>query len=106
DMARIGYPIIEAAPDGTFVVTKHDGTGGLVNTETITAQLLYEMGDPRLYLTPDLTVDFTSIRLEDDGPNRVRVSGVVGLPATDSYKVSVTVGDGWKASGQLTVPGP
>jgi hypothetical protein len=105
-MAHIGYPIVEAQPDGTFVITKHDGTGGLVNTDTVTAQLLYELGDPQRYLTPDCVANFASIELTQDGDNRVRVSGIEGSAPTDTYKVSIAMGGGWKASGQLTVAGP
>ena len=76
DFARIGYPVVEAKADGTFVVTKHEGTGGLVNVDTVTSQLMYELGDPVNYLGPDCTSDFTTIKLEQDGENRVRVSGV------------------------------
>lgn len=106
DMARIGYPVVEASPDGSFVVTKHDGTGGLVNRQTVTSQLVYEMGDPSRYLTPDCIADFTSIQLEEVGANRVRVSGVRGLPPTDTFKVSISYQDGYKVAGQLTVSGP
>jgi len=106
DMARIGYPIVEANPDGSFVVTKHEGTGGLVNRGTVTSQLVYEMGDPARYLTPDCIADFTSIQLADAGPDRVHVSGVRGLPPTDTYKVSISYQDGYKMVGQLTVAGP
>src|SRR6202022_4053156 len=70
DMANIGYPIVEASADGSFVVTKHDGTGGLVDVDTVTAQLLYEIGDPSRYLTPDVTADFTTVSLRPDGPPR------------------------------------
>ncbi|MDP1561927.1 MAG: acyclic terpene utilization AtuA family protein [Pirellulaceae bacterium] len=106
DLARIGYPIVEAEPSGRFVVTKHDGTGGLVNRQTVTSQLIYEMGDPARYLTPDCIADFSSIQLQDAGPNRVEVSGVRGLPATDTYKVSISFQDGYKLVGQLTIAGP
>ena len=106
NMARIGYPVVEAHADGQFVGTKHEGTGGLVDLRTVTSQLVYEMGDPARYLTPDCIADFTSIRLEDDGPQRVRVSGVKGLPPTDTYKVSISFQDGYKLLGQLTVAGP
>ncbi len=106
DMAKIGYPIVEASPDGSFVVTKHDGTGGLVNRQTVTSQLVYEMGDPSRYLTPDCIADFTSIALEDAGKDRVKVSGVRGLPPTDTFKVSISYQDGYKIVGQLTVAGP
>jgi Acyclic terpene utilisation family protein AtuA len=106
DMARIGYPVIEAASDGSFVVTKHEGTGGLVTRETITSQLVYEMGDPTRYITPDCIADFTSIQLKPDGPHRVRVSGVRGAPPTSTYKVSIAYENGFKIVGQLTVAGP
>src|SRR5262245_11464202 len=76
DMARIGYPIVEARADGTFAITKHAGTGGVVNESAIAHQLAYEMGDPRAYLGPDVSADFTSFRMERDGKDRVRVLGV------------------------------
>jgi hypothetical protein len=106
DFVRIGYPVIEASPDGTFVVTKHDGTGGLVNRNTVISQLLYEMGDPKRYLGPDCTADFTSARIEEVGPDRVRLSGIQGGPPTDTYKVSLSYHNGYKATGQLTISGP
>ncbi|PIE21922.1 MAG: ATPase [Planctomycetota bacterium] len=106
DLARVGYPIVEAEASGDFVVTKHEGTGGLVDLQVVTSQLVYEMGDPRCYIGPDVISDFTSIHLEQEGPNRVRVSGVRGAPATDTYKVSISYRDGFKALGQLTVAGP
>jgi hypothetical protein len=106
DFVRIGYPVIEARPDGTFVVTKHDGTGGLVNRETVISQLLYEMGDPRRYLGPDCTADFTSARIDEVGADRVQLSGIKGGPATDTYKVSISYQNGFKTTGQLTISGP
>ncbi len=106
DMARMGYPIIEAAPDGSFVVTKHDGTGGLVNVETVSSQLIYEMGDPDNYISADCVADFTSVRLKQDGANRVKVSGAKGKPPTDSLKVSIAYDGGYKVLGQLTIAGP
>jgi hypothetical protein len=106
NMAMIGYPVIEAAPDGTFCVTKHEGTGGRVSIETVSSQLVYEMGDPANYITPDCIADFSSIQLRDDGPDRVHVSGIKGKPATDTYKVSIAFGEGYKMLGQLTVAGP
>ncbi len=106
DMARIGYPVIEANADGTFTVTKHEGTGGKVTVETVTSQLVYEMGDPGCYITPDCIADFSSIQLEQVGENRVHVSGIKGKPATDTYKVSIAFHEGYKLISQLTVAGP
>jgi hypothetical protein len=106
DLARIGYPIVEAHRDGAFVVTKHEGTGGLIDRRTVTAQLLYEMGDPARYLGPDCVADFTTIRMEQDGPDRLRVHGVRGGAPTGFYKASISYFNGYKASGQLTVAGP
>jgi hypothetical protein len=101
-----GYPIVEAEPDGSFTVTKHAGTGGRVSVATVTEQLLYEMGDPRSYITPDGIADFTSIRLRQQGRDRVRVSGIRGAPATDSFKVSVSYFYGYKAIGTLVYVWP
>ena len=106
DLAHVGFPIAEAFPDGTFVVTKHQGTGGLVSAATIKEQLLYELGDPASYITPDCVADFTTIRLEELGPDRVRIYGVQGHPATDFYKVSMAYHDGYTAVGTLTYAWP
>jgi hypothetical protein len=106
DLANVGYPIIEAAPDGTFIVTKHPNTGGRSSVATVKEQLLYEMGDPKSYITPDAVADFTTIRLEDAGENRVRVHGVRGRAATDSLKVSIAYSDGYKAVGTLVYAWP
>lgn len=106
DLANIGYPIIEAEPDGTFVITKHPNTGGRINTHVIKEQLLYEIGDPRNFITADCISDFTSIRLRDDGPDRVRISDVRGRPRTDSLKVSISFADGYKAIGTLVYSWP
>ena len=106
DMARIGYPIVEARADGTFAITKHEGTGGLVDVSTVTHQLCYEMGDPADYLGPDCRADFTSVELAQDGPDRVRVTGAKGSPPPETLKVSISYHEGWKASGQLTISGP
>jgi hypothetical protein len=106
DLAMVGYPVIEARADGTFTLTKHEGTGGLVTEDTLRHQLVYEMGDPSAYVGPDCIADFTSIRMEPDGRDRVRVTGVRGRAPTDTYKVSISYHDGWKATGQLTISGP
>jgi len=102
----IGYPVVEVSPDGSFIVTKHGGTGGTVTVSTVTEQLVYEMGDPRSYITPDVVADFGSIRLEQAGRDRVRVWGVKGRPAPTSLKVSASYFEGWKASGSLIISGP
>lgn len=106
DLWNVGYPIVEASEDGTFVVTKHEGTGGMVTVDTVSEQLLYEMGDPNEYIGPDCVADFTSVQLEQAGKDRVRVSGITGKPRTPSLKVSASYLDGFKATGQLTVSGP
>jgi hypothetical protein len=89
DLARLGYPIAEVAEEGSFVVTKVPGTAGRVSLATVKEQLLYEMHDPRAYITPDVVADVTTLRLADDGTDRVRVSGVTGRPRTDSLKVNI-----------------
>ena len=106
DLADVGYPIVEGRADGSFTVTKHPGTGGTVSIHSVTEQLVYEMGDPRAYITPDVIADFTSIQLSDDGPNRVRVQGIRGKPPTDSLKVSVAYRSGFKAVGTLVYAWP
>ena len=106
DLVAPGYPIVEAEPDGSFVVTKHPDLGGRVTWATVTEQLVYEMGDPAEYITPDGVADFSTIRLEDLGEDRVRVEGVEGRPRTDQLKVSVAYRDGWKATGSLTYAWP
>jgi hypothetical protein len=106
DLWDIGYPIVEACEDGTFTVTKHAGTGGRVTVASVKEQLMYEMGDPQEYITPDCIADFTTIRLEQTGDNRVRVSGVGGRAATEFYKVSISYSAGYKAAGSLIYSWP
>ena len=106
DLADVGYPIVEATPEGPFVLTKHDGTGGRITPAIVKEQILYEMGDPREYITPDGIADFTSIRLEADGTNRVRVHGVKGRSRTDMLKVSISYRAGFKAVGTLVYAWP
>ncbi|HEX2716154.1 MAG TPA: acyclic terpene utilization AtuA family protein, partial [Gemmatimonadaceae bacterium] len=102
----VGYPIVEASADGSFVVTKHRGTGGRVSVPSVKEQLVYEMGDPKSYITPDVIADFTSIRLAADGEDRVRVHGIVGRPPTDKLKVSIAYRSGYKAVGTLVYAWP
>ncbi len=106
DLSNVGYPLVEVGADGSFVVTKHPGTGGRVSVPTITEQLVYEMGDPRSYITPDVIADFTTVRLEQQGENRVRVSGIKGRPPTDKLKVSIAYRAGFKAVGTLVYAWP
>src|ERR1041385_7242053 len=106
DMANVGFPIAEASSDGTFVITKHIGSGGRVNVPSVKEQLVYEMGDPHEYITPDCVADFTTIQLEEAGEDRVRVFGVKGRPATDSFKVSISYSAGFKAVGTLVYAWP
>jgi hypothetical protein len=106
NFADIGYPIIEAEPDGDFVITKHAGTGGRVTVDSVKEQLLYEMGDPREYITPDCIADFTTIHLDQAGPDRVRFSGIKGRAATPFYKASISYSAGFKAIGSLVYAWP
>ncbi len=106
DLANVGYPIVEAHPDGTFEIIKHPKTGGRITVAGVTEQLVYEMGDPAEYVTPDCVADFTTIRLSQRGHDRVHVSGVRGKPATDTFKVSVAYFYGYKAVGTLVYAWP
>ncbi len=101
-----GFPIVEASADGSFVVTKHAGTGGVVSVASVTEQLVYEMGDPHSYITPDGTADFTTIQLRQLGRDRVRVSGIKGGPRTPMLKVSIAYFYGYKAVGTLVYSWP
>ena len=106
DLANVGYPLVEASADGSFVVTKHPNTGGRVSVRSVTEQLVYEMGDPHSYITPDVVADFTTIQLSEDGKDRVRVSGIKGRPPTDKLKVSIAYRAGFKAVGTLVYAWP
>ena len=103
-LERPGFPIAEMAADGSAVITKHPGTGGLVSVGTVTSQLLYEIGGP-LYANPDVVADFSTIALDEVGPDRVRISGVRGLPAPDRVKVSVNLVGGWRNSMTFVLTG-
>ena len=106
DLANVGFPIIEAYPDGHFHVTKHENTGGRINAAVVKEQLVYELGDPRNYITPDCVADFTSIQLQDDGVDRVVVSGIRGRARPSTLKTSITYSAGWKAVGTLVYSWP
>jgi hypothetical protein len=106
DLANIGFPIVEMREDGVFWVYKHDGTGGRIDVPTVSEQLIYEIGDPRNYIVPDVIADFTSITLEQDGVNRVRIAGAKGKPHSDFYKVSTSYLDGYTAFGTMVYSWP
>jgi len=103
-LERLGFPLVELHDDGSAVVTKHPGTGGLVSVGTVTAQLLYEIGGPR-YLSPDAVARFDTITLADDGPDRVRVSGTVGEPPPPTLKVAANLAGGWRNAMTLVLTG-
>ncbi len=105
EFPRMGFPIVEAEEDGSFVVTKHPNTGGLVSVHTVAEQILYEIGPPA-YMTPDVVARFDSVHLEQEGPDRVRVTGARGEPAPEKLKVSISYHAGWRAFGRLAVTGP
>lgn len=105
DPSDVGYPIAELAESGEVVITKPAGTGGIVDRQTVVEQLVYEIGDPRRYMTPDVVADFTSVNVESAGSDRVRVHGATGTAAPDDYKVSLAYQAGYSASGQLLVYG-
>ncbi len=103
---KMGYPIIEMHDSGEFYVTKHKRTGGLVNEKSVKEQLVYEMGDPAQYISPDGVTFFDTIKVAEAGSDRVKISGVRGGPAPEMFKVSMAYDDGWKAEGEILVCGP
>lgn len=105
-MHAIGFPIVEMDASGGFVVTKPPGTGGLVDLRTVKEQLLYEIHDPRAYLTPDVVLDVTEVELVQEGPDRVRVRGARGRPRPERLKATVSLPGGWLGEGEISYAGP
>ena len=105
DYEHIGFPVIEVSADGQFIVTKPEGSGGLVTPLSVGEQLLYEIGNPRAYLLPDVICDFSQVKLQQQGPNRVQVHGAKGLPAPAQYKVSATYPDGFRCTASCLIAG-
>lgn len=106
DLENLGYPLAEVSADGSFVITKTPDSGGLISFDTVREQLLYEVLDPRSYITPDVVADFSTVRLEDLGQNRVRVSGASGQPPPASLKVCIGYEDGWLGEAQVIYSWP
>ena len=106
DLINIGYPIVKVENNGNFIVSKSKGSGGLVNRFTVIEQILYEMGNPKKYISPDVCVDFTSFKIDDTKKGQIGISGVKGNKPTDTFKVSISYFAGYKSSGQLTISGP
>ena len=105
DWAHIGYPIVECAEDGSFTVSKPEGTGGLVSHATVGEQLLYEIGDPAAYLLPDVVCDFREVRISDEGPDCVQVRGAKGRAPSNQFKVTATYAAGYRCNAELLVVG-
>lgn len=105
DWDRMGFPIAECRPDGTFDIVKSEGSGGAVTVATVSEQVIYEVHDPRRYLLPDVTCDFSGVTLAQAGKDRVHVSGAKGLAPTDSYKVCATYPDGYRSAATMMIAG-
>ncbi len=105
DLGNLGYPYLEVEADGAIVVTKVEGTGGIINRAICTEQMLYEIHDPANYITPDVVVDFTDVTLDEIGPDRVLIKGGKGKPRPDQLKVSVGVLEGWIGEAMITYAG-
>lgn len=106
DFINIGYPIANINKNGNFSIMKHKKTGGIINKATVSEQILYEMGDPNKYISPDVCVDFTSFNINDESGDKVHIRNVSGFKPTDTYKVSMSYFGGYKTTGQLTISGP
>lgn len=106
DLHAVGYPIVEIAEDGSFEITKADGTGGVVNARTVKEQLLYEIHDPAAYLTPDVTADISQANVREAAPNRVRLTGIRGRARPEHLKVNVCYDGGWAGEGEISYAGP
>lgn len=105
DYEHIGFPIVEVSADGQFLVSKPEGSGGLVTPLTVGEQMLYEIGDPQAYLLPDVICDFSQVKLQQQGKNVVHVHGAKGLPPSDKYKVSATYPDGFRCTASCLMAG-
>jgi hypothetical protein len=105
-LGSVGYPLAELEESGDCWITKPPDSEGVVSCETVAEQLVYEIGDPRAYLTPDVTADFSQVRLQQDGKDSVRVSGGNGTAAPERYKVSLAYRDGYAVSGMIVLCGP
>jgi hypothetical protein len=106
NLARLGFPIAEVSEDGSFIITKVPGSGGKVTTATCKEQLLYELHDPRAYVTPDVVADFSLVRMKQAGPDCVQVAGGAGRAKTDTLKVSIGYIDSYVGEGQISYAGP